>query len=46
MTSELNLTEAIELNRKTSIYGNGEMYLALSEKEINYICRKNTNESN
>lgn len=32
MTSELGLTEAIELNRKTSIYENGEMYLAISKK--------------
>ena len=32
MTSSLNLTEAIKLNQKTSIYGNGEMYLAISEK--------------
>ena len=32
MTVDVGLTEAKELNRKNSIYGNGEMYLAISEK--------------
>ena len=32
LTSELNLTELVEINRRTSRYGNGDLYLAICEK--------------
>ena len=33
LTVELNLTEAIEINRRQSTYGNGGMYLAVAYKK-------------